>query len=121
MTLTTVQIDGARHFVGLKIGGGFRIRERHAIAITLGLRVMVVLMMTEVPRHNFPLMPAVGRDCRPAELERQKQEKEEGKAPAHVQEFSGCGVGPRFNPADSVSTFRQVQRSETTRAYSPPP
>jgi hypothetical protein len=112
MALTTVQIDDTRNFVGLKIGGSFRIRQRHAVAIALGLRVVVMLMVTEMPRHNLLLMPAVGRDCRPAELERQKKEKEEGKAPAHVQEFSGCGVGTGLNPADSVCSHRQRQNSK---------
>ena len=94
MALTTVQIDGAWRFVGLKFSGGFRIRKRLAIAIAIALsrRVMVVLMMTEVPGHNFTLMPAVRCHCRPAELERQQNKKEDGKEAGHCNKSNGHRV-----------------------------
>lgn len=94
MALTTVQIDGAWCFVGLKFSGGFRIRKRLAIAIAIALsrRVMVVLMMTEVPGHNSTLMPAVRRHCRPAELERQQNKKEDGKEAGHCNKSNGHRV-----------------------------
>lgn len=58
---------------------GFGIRC--ALLICSGL--MLVLMMTEVLCSHPGLMLAIAGHCRPAKLERQENEQEDGKPAAH--------------------------------------
>ena len=62
---------------------GFGIR----CALLVGSGLMLVGMMTEVLRSRPGLVLAIAFHCCPAELEWQKNEKEDGEPAAH-----GCGL-----------------------------
>ena len=63
---------------------------RQIIALVhVGLISMLVIVVTEVLRLRARLVPAITRHGRPAELERQKGNQEDGEPTAHRKEFSG--------------------------------
>lgn len=57
-----------------------------------GVGVVLMFMVTKVFYLGLGLVPAVRRHGRPAELQRQQGEQEDGEEPAHGRESSGCRV-----------------------------
>ena len=54
--------------------------------------VVLVVVVTQVPRSSLGLVSAIGRHGRPAELERQQSEQDDGEEATHGQESSGYRV-----------------------------
>ena len=86
MAVTAVEIHGARSLVAL----GRRIDSRKGIdSIDTGVAVMRVVMVAEVSGAGLRLVLAVRGHGRPAELERQQGEKDDGEQATHGGESSG--------------------------------
>ena len=83
MAVTAVEIHGARSLVAL----GWRINSCRGI--DTGVAVMRVVMVAEVSGASLRLVLAVRRHGRPAELERQQGEKDDGEQATHGGESSG--------------------------------
>ena len=94
--MTAVQVHGAERVAvtGIRVhigDGGWIGVQPGSVA---GVCMVLVVVVTEVLDAGLGLMPAVRRHGRPAELERQKGEQDDGKNSAHRQESSGY-VAPR--------------------------
>ncbi|MBC7727279.1 MAG: hypothetical protein H7242_06640 [Microbacteriaceae bacterium] len=93
VAVTAIEIQGARRVVAR----GLRIDNRFDSDRGIGvLRVRVVTKMSGV---GLRLMPAVRRHGRPAELERQQGEQDNGDEATHGQESSGYRVCRAINTA----------------------
>ena len=102
--MTAVQVHGAERFAvtGIRVhigDGGWIGVQPGSVA---GVCMVLVVVVTEVLDTGLGLMPAVRRHGRPAELERQKGEQDDGKNSAHRQESSGyrvfCAGGKATGP-----------------------
>ena len=82
--MTAVQIHGARRFAvdGICVRIRFRV-QRGTVASITSIAMVLVIVVTEVFRPGLRLVPTVRRHRRPAELERQKDEQDDGKDAAH--------------------------------------
>lgn len=89
--MTAVQVHGTGCLVAPGIRGRIQIGNRLGVAD--GVRMVLVLVVTEVRCAGLLLVPAVRRHGRPAELERQKGEQDDGEDSTHGQESSGYRVG----------------------------
>jgi hypothetical protein len=86
VAVAAIDLQGAR---GLVVRGR-QIDKR--LGIDSGIGVLRMRVMTEMPSAGRRFMPAVRRHGRPAELERQQGEQDDGEEAAHRQESSGCRV-----------------------------
>ncbi len=85
VTVTTIRVSGTEWLV---TGGIFgRIWYRKRLGVAAGPGGMLVLVMTEVCCANLLFVPAIRGYGRPAELERQKGQQENGEDSTH-----GAGV-----------------------------
>ena len=99
--MTAVQVHGAERFAvtGIRVhigdGGWIGVQPGSVAGVCM-------VLVTEVLDAGLGLMPAVRRHGRPAELERQKGEQDDGKNSAHRQESSGyrvfCAGGKATGP-----------------------
>jgi hypothetical protein len=100
MAVSAVQIHGARRLVALNIRGRIRNRPRidnpigNRFGTTAGSSVVLVVVVTQVPGGGLGLVSAIRGHRRPAELERQQSEQDDGEKAAHGRESSGYRVGP---------------------------
>lgn len=116
MTVTAVQVHGAGSLVARGIRG--RIQRGKRIGVAAGVRVVLVLVVTEVRRTGLLLMPAVRGHGRPAELERQQCKQDDGKETAHGQESSGYRVGLDSARATGLWGFTTARRGRARRCGS---
>lgn len=65
---------------------------RRAALVGRGLIRVLVLVMAQVLNMLAGFVPAIRRHCRPAELERQQGEHEDGEPAAHGEESSSYRV-----------------------------
>ncbi len=83
--MTAVQIHGAGRFA--ITGICVHIRGRRWIGVQPGpvacVSVVLMVVVTEVLHPSLSLMPTVRRDRRPAELERQEGEQDDGEDATH--------------------------------------
>ena len=89
--MTAVQVHGAGRFAVTSIrvqirSGGWIGVQPGPIA---GVCVMLVVVVTEVLDPGLGLVPTVRRHRRPAELERQEGEQDDGEEATHERESSG--------------------------------
>jgi hypothetical protein len=84
--VTAVQVHGA----GCLVARGLcsRTQVRNWLGVADDVRVVLVLVVTEVRCAGLLLVPAIRRHGRPAELERQKGEQDDGEEATHGQESS---------------------------------
>lgn len=96
MAVTAVQVHGAGSFAVTGICGRvrIRIRARARPGTVAGVRasVMLVVVVAKVVCPDLGLVPAVRRDGRPAELERQEGEQDDSEEATHGRESSGYRV-----------------------------
>lgn len=92
--MPAVQVHGAGRLavVGIRVC----IRGRNRVGIQPnsvdGAIVVLVVVVTEVFDSGLSLMPTVRRHRRPAELDRQKGEQDDGEDSTHGRESSGYRV-----------------------------
>lgn len=79
--MTAVQVHGAGCLFARGICSRNQVRNRLGVAD--GVRVVLVLVVTEVRCAGLLLVPAIRRHGRPAELERQKGEQDYGENSTH--------------------------------------
>ena len=75
----------------------------------VGVGVVLVVVVTQVPRSSLGLVSAIGRHGRPAELERQQREQDDGEEATHGQESSGYRVCLGTTQADQVVGFHHFE------------
>lgn len=97
--MAAIQVHGAWRFAvtGIRAhirGGGWIGIQPGPVA---GAIVVLMVVVTEVLHPRLGLVPAVRRHGRPAELERQQGEQDDGENSTHGEESSGyrvfCGGG----------------------------
>lgn len=93
VAVTAIDIQGARRVVPR----GLRIDKR--CDIDRGIGVLRVSVVTKMSGGGLRFMPAVRRHGRPAKLERQQGEQDDGEAAAHRQVSSGNRVCSAINKA----------------------
>lgn len=111
--MTAVQVHGAGCLVARGICSRTQVRNRLGVAD--GVRVVLVLVVTEVRRAGLLLVPAVRRHGCPAELERQKGEQDDGENSTHRQESSGYRVGLVAPKATGLWGFTTSRRAHARR------
>lgn len=96
--MTAVQIQGAGRFAVTGIQGRLRANIWTCVQpdTVAGVSVMLVVVVTEMRHRGLCLMPAVRRHRRPAELERQEGEQDDGEDAMHGRESSGYRVFSAF-------------------------
>ena len=91
--MTAVQIHGAGRFAVCAICAiCVCIQIRVQPGTVAGVSVVLVVVVTEVFDPGLGLVPTVRRHRRPAELERQQGEQDDGEEATHGRESSGYGV-----------------------------
>ncbi len=93
--MAAVQVHGAGRFAitGIRVhirGGGWIGVQPGPVA---GVSMVLVVVVTEMLGPGLGLVPAIRRHGRPAELERQEGEQDDGEDSTHGQESSGYRVG----------------------------
>ena len=88
--MTAVQIHGAGRFAVTGICVCIQIRVQPGTVA--GVSVVLVVVVTEVFDPGLGLVPTIRRHRRPAELERQEGEQNDGEKTAHERESSGYRV-----------------------------
>ena len=84
--MTAIQVHGAGRFAVTGICVCIQIRVQPGTVA--GVSVVLVVVMTEVFDPGLSLVPTVRRHRRPAELERQQGEQDDGEETAHRRESS---------------------------------
>ena len=84
--MTAIQVHGAGRFAVTGICVCIQIRVQPGTVA--GVSVVLVVVMTEVFDPGLSLVPTVRRHRRPAELERQQGEQDDGEETAHKRESS---------------------------------
>ena len=84
--MTAIQVHGAGRFAVTGICVCIQIRVQPGTVA--GVSVVLVVVMTEVFDPGLSLVPTVRRHRRPAELERQQSEQDDGEETAHKRESS---------------------------------
>lgn len=111
--MTAVQVHGAGCLVALGIRGRIQIGNR--LGVAAGVRVVLVLVVTEVRCAGLLLVPAVRRHGRPAELERKQGKQDDGEDSAHGQESSGYRVDLVAPKATGLWGFTTARRGYARR------
>ena len=84
--MTAIQVHGAGRFAVTGICVCIQIRVQPGTVA--GVSVVLVVVMTEVFNPGLSLVPTVRRHRRPAELERQQGEQDDGEETTHRRESS---------------------------------
>ena len=108
MTVTAVQVHGAGCLVAAGVGFDLGICRDSGMGVGAGL--VLVLVVTQVPRSSVGLVSAVGCHGRPAELERQQHEQDDGEEATHGQESSGYRVCPGKTQPTRLWGFTTLRR-----------
>ncbi len=88
--MPAVQVHGAGRLAVIGIRGRNRVGiQTNSVA---GAIAVLVVVVTEVFDPSLSLMPTVRRHRRPAELDRQKGEQDDGEDSTHGRESSGYRV-----------------------------
>lgn len=111
--MTAVQVHPARGLATLRVAVCGLVG--HCLVSIGTASVMLVRVVTEVRGIGRGLVSAVRRSDRPAELERQHDEHEDGEKSAHERESSGCGANLGVESL-SVHSCRRLQRFRTVHA-----
>ena len=105
MPAVQVHAAGRLAVVGIRVC----IRGRNRVGIQPnsvdGAIVVLVVVVTEVFDSGLSLMPTVRRHRRPAELDRQKGEQDDGEDSTHGRESSGYRVGLAASKATGLWGF----------------
>ncbi len=109
--MPAVEIHTARSLVALRVRVGHRLRIGAAVSVVL------VLVVTEVP-GTLGLVLAIRRHRRPAELERQHGEQDDGEEAAHSAESIGYRVGAIMGGATGLWGFTTSMRGCARRCGS---
>ena len=92
--------------------------RRRAVLVGLGLVRVPVLVVAQVLGVLTGFVPAIRRHGRPAELERQKGEQDDGENSTHGQESSGYRVGLVESKATGLWGFTTSRRGHARRCGS---
>lgn len=95
VAVTAVRIHGAKYLVA--VGDHTSAGINHRFGLGTGAGLMQVLVMAQVSGTGLGLVPAVRRDGRPAELERQQAEQENCEEAAHGREYSDYRPRPSID------------------------
>ncbi len=114
--MAAVQVHGTGCLVARGICSRTQVRNRLRTADGVG--VVLVLVVTEVRCAGLLLVPTVRRHGRPAELERQKGEQDDGENSTHGQESSGYRVGLVESKATGLWGFTTSRRGHARRCGS---
>ena len=92
--------------------------RRRAVLVGLGLIRVPVLVVAQVLGMLTGFVPAIRRHGRPAELERQKGEQDDGEDSTHGRESSGYRVGLVASKANGLWGFTTSRRGHARRCGS---